>query len=167
MVNNKIKKNNNRNKNGNNKKFLHNLTNTMNRVILVDSIKKLNPKYLAKNNPVMFTVELGFFIVSFIAIFPHISETFVNQSLIFYIETAIILILTVWFATFSESLSESQAKVRVNSLRGLEKEVTTHKLVYGKESSVTSSSLKPGDEVRVYSGEIIPEMDWLFKVKPL
>lgn len=136
--------------------LFYNLTNNINRDILVDSTKKLNPKYLAKNNPVMFTVELGFFIVLFIAIFPNISETFVSQHQILYIETSIILILTVWFATFSESLSESQAKARVDSLRGLEKEVTAHKLVHGKESSVTSSSLKPGDEVRVYAGEIIP-----------
>ena len=147
---------NNNKKNGNNKTFFNKLANTMNKVILVDSIKKLNPKYLAINNPVMFTVELGFFIVLFIAIFPNISETFVNQNQIFYIETAIILILTVWFATFSESLSESQAKARVDSLRSLEKEVSAHKLVHGKENSVTSSSLKPGDEVRVYAGEIIP-----------
>ncbi len=147
---------NNNKKNGNNKTFFNKLANTMNKAILVDSIKKLNPKYLAINNPVMFTVELGFFIVLFIAIFPNISETFVNQNQIFYIESAIILILTVWFATFSESLSESQAKARVDSLRSLEKEVTAHKLVHGKESRVTSSSLKPGDEVRVYAGEIIP-----------
>ena len=162
MGNNKNKQNNNNGnnnknkKNGNNKRFLDKLTNTMNKAILVDSIKKLNPRYLAKNNPVMFTVELGFFIVLLIAIFPTISETFVNQSQIFYIETAIILILTVWFATFSESLSESQAKARVDSLRNLEKEVSAHILVHGKEVVVSSASLKPGDEVRVYAGEIIP-----------
>jgi potassium-transporting ATPase ATP-binding subunit len=148
-------KNNNK-KNTSVRMLFYNLTNNINRDILVDSIKKLNPKYLAKNNPVMFTVELGFFIVLFIAIFPNISETFVSQHQILYIETSMILILTVWFATFSESLSESQAKARVDSLRGLEKEVTAHKLVHGKESSITSSSLKPGDEVRVYAGEIMP-----------
>ncbi|MGE0242907.1 MAG: HAD-IC family P-type ATPase [Nitrososphaeraceae archaeon] len=155
-----IQKNNNNNNtnknNGNNKRFLDRLTHTMNKAILVDSIKKLNPRYLAKNNPVMFTVELGFFVVLLIAIFPTISETFVNQSQIFYIETAIILILTVWFATFSESLSESQAKARVDSLRNLEKEVSAHIIVHGKEVVVSSASLKPGDEVRVYAGEIIP-----------
>jgi K+-transporting ATPase ATPase B chain len=104
----------------------------------------------------MFTVELGFFVVLFIAIFPSISETFVNQSQIFYFESSIILILTVWFATFSESLSESQAKARVDSLRNLEKEVSAHILVHGKEVVISSASLKPGDEVRVYAGEIIP-----------
>jgi K+-transporting ATPase ATPase B chain len=158
-INKNKQKNNNNNKNkknGKNKRFLDKLNNTMNKAILVDSIKKLNPRYLAKNNPVMFTVELGFFIVLFIAIFPTVSETFVNQSQIFYIETAIILIVTVWFATFSESLSESQAKARVDSLRNLEKEVSAHILVHGKEVVVSSASLKPGDEVRVYAGEIIP-----------
>ncbi|HSF00308.1 MAG TPA: HAD-IC family P-type ATPase [Nitrososphaeraceae archaeon] len=160
MVHKKNKQNNNNNNNNkrneNNKTFFNRLANTMNKAILVESLKKLNPQYLAKNNPVMFTVELGFFVVFSIAIFPHISETFVNQNQIFYIETAIILILTVWFATFSESLSESQAKARVDSLRNLEKEVSTHKVVHGKEVIVTSSNLKPGDEVRVYAGEFIP-----------
>ncbi|MFL6393081.1 MAG: hypothetical protein ACJ708_00280, partial [Nitrososphaeraceae archaeon] len=59
---------------------------------------------------------------------------------------------TVWFATFSESLSEAQARARVDSLKSLEKEVSAHKIVNdGREVTVTSSSLKPGDEVRVYA----------------
>jgi K+-transporting ATPase ATPase B chain len=126
--------------------------------VIHDSVTKLNPAYLAKYNPVMFTVEVGFFLVLFIAFFPAISSEFVGQNQIFYFETAIILILTVWFATFSESLSEAQARARVDSLRSLEKEVMAHKLVNGngKIIDVKSTSLKPGDEVRVYSGEIIP-----------
>jgi K+-transporting ATPase ATPase B chain len=127
-----------------------------NRRVLIDSITKLNPWYLAKQNPVMFTVEAGFFVVLAIAIFPNISTEFVSQNQIFYIEAAIILILTVWFATFSEALSEGQARARVDSLRSLEKEVSARKIVHGKEVPVTSTSLKPGDEVIVYSGEIIP-----------
>jgi potassium-transporting ATPase ATP-binding subunit len=126
--------------------------------VIGDSITKLNPAYLAKYNPVMFAVEVGFFLVLFIAFFPTISSEFVGQSQTFYFESAIILILTVWFATFSESLSEAQARARVDSLRSLEKEVMAHKLVNGngKMIDVKSTSLKPGDEVRVYSGEIIP-----------
>ncbi len=122
--------------------------------VIHDSVTKLNPVYLAKYNPVMFTIEVGFFLVLFIAFFPAISSEFVGQNQIFYFETAIILILTVWFATFSESLSEAQARARVDSLRSLEKEVMAHKLVNGngKIIDVKSTSLKPGDEVRVYSG---------------
>ena len=113
---------------------------------------------MARYNPVMFTVEVGFFLVLFIAIFPNISSEFVGKNQIFYLESAIILILTVWFATFSESLSEAQARAKVDSLRNLEKEVLAHKIANGngKMIDVKSTSLKPGDEVRVYSGEIIP-----------
>ncbi|MGA6989699.1 MAG: hypothetical protein WBX81_04740, partial [Nitrososphaeraceae archaeon] len=120
------------------------------RRVLMDSISKLNPWYLAKQNPVMFTVEAGFFVVLVIAMFPNISPEFVSQNQILYFEVAIILILTVWFATFSESLSEAQARARVTSLRALEKEVSARKVAHGKEVIVTSTSLKPGDEVVVY-----------------
>lgn len=125
--------------------------------VILDSITKLDPRYLAKNNPVMFTVEMAFIVVLAIGFFPNISTEFVSQNPILYLESAIILILTVWFATFSESLSEAQARARVDSLRSLEKEVTAHKIVNDeKEITVASTSLKPGDEVRVYTGEIIP-----------
>ena len=106
----------------------------------------------------MFTVEVGFFLVLFIAFFPSISSEFVGQNQIFYFESAIILIITVWFATFSESLSEAQARARVDSLRSLEKEVMAHKFTNGngKMVDIKSTLLKPGDEVKVYAGEIIP-----------
>ena len=110
-------------KNNSGKDFLSGI----NSRVIHDSITKLNPIYLAKYNPVMFTVEVGFFLVLFIAFFPTISSEFVGQNQIFYFESAIILILTVWFATFSESLSEAQARARVDSLRSLEKEVMAHK----------------------------------------
>jgi K+-transporting ATPase ATPase B chain len=124
----------------------------------LDSITKLDPRYLAKNNPVMFTVEVGFIIVLAIGFLPsNISIEFVNQSNTLYFQIAIILILTVWFATFSESLSEAQARARVDSLRNLEKEVSAHKIINDeKEVTVISTSLNPGDEVMVYAGEIIP-----------
>ena len=58
--------------------------------VIHDSITKLNPIYLAHYNPVMFTVEVGFFLVLFIAFFPSISSEFVGQNQIFYFESAII-----------------------------------------------------------------------------
>lgn len=135
----------------------------LNTKILFDSLTKLDPRYLAKNNPVMFTVEVGFIVVLAVGLFPNISAEFVNGSQLFYVECAIILILTVWFATFSESLSEAQARARVDSLRSLEKEVSAHKLLNAnnggrgrKEATVKSTTLNPGDEVLVYAGEIIP-----------
>src|SRR6478672_5125482 len=143
------------NKNNNHQNKKGSLSSTINSKVILDSIIKLDPRYLAKNNPVMFTVELGFIVVFFISLFPGISKTFVLENQVFYVESAIILILTVWFATFSESLSEAQAKARVDSLKNLEKEVTARRLEHGKEVIVKSSALKPGDEVKLYAGEII------------
>ena len=124
--------------------------------MLTDSVTKLSPFYLAKKSPVMFTVEVGFFLILAIGLLPNMSLEFVNENRVFYIEISIILIATVWFATFSESLSESQARAKVDSLKNLEKEVLAKKLVDGKEVPVISTSLKMGDRVRVYAGEIIP-----------
>jgi len=155
----KISKQNNSNNVENNKKNnkIKTLSAAISKKVILDSITKLDPRYLAKNNPVMFTVEMAFIVVLAIGFFPNISTEFVSQNHILYLESAIILILTVWFATFSESLSEAQARARVDSLRSLEKEVTAHKIVNDeKEITVASTSLKPGDEVRVYTGEIIP-----------
>jgi K+-transporting ATPase ATPase B chain len=152
----------NSNKNGNeSKQGIHKIKSgldSLNKKVILDSITKLDPRYLSKNNPVMFTVEVGFIIVLLIAFLPsNISIEFVNQSRALYFQTAIILILTVWFATFSESLSEAQARARVDSLRSLEKEVSAHKIINNeKEVTVTSTSLSPGDEVMVYAGEIVP-----------
>lgn len=126
--------------------------------VICGSLTKLNPYYLAKDNAVMFTVEVGFLVVLAIALtLPTIPKEFASQTRIFYYEIALILIITVWFATFSEALSEAQAKARVDSLRSLEREVTARKIVGDKrEVIVNSRILKPGDEVLVYSGEVIP-----------
>ena len=139
-----------------NKREKNNLNFILNSKIIINSILKLHPLYLAKNNPVMFTVELGFLVIFFIFLFPNISRTFVLLNQIFYLETSLILFLTVWFATFSESFSEAQAKASVDSLKQFEKEVTARKIELGNEIIVESFNLKPGDEVKVNAGEIIP-----------
>ncbi|HJU13962.1 MAG TPA: HAD-IC family P-type ATPase [Candidatus Nitrosotalea sp.] len=124
--------------------------------MLKDSVVKLDPRYLAKKSPVMFAVEAGFFLVLAISLMQNPSSEFVNENSTFYFESAIILILTVWFATYSESLSEAQARAKVDSLRSLEKEVQARKIVDGNEVIVASTALKMGDRVRVYAGQIIP-----------
>jgi potassium-transporting ATPase ATP-binding subunit len=43
----------------NNNKKLATRAKTLNTRILSDSLTKLDPRYLAKNNPVMFAVEVG------------------------------------------------------------------------------------------------------------
>ena len=147
-------------KNQNNRSnFTKDLSNINRKQVIVGSLSKLNPYYLAKNNAVMFTVEIGFLLVLATGLaLPAIPKEFASQTSIFYYEVAVILIITVWFATFSEAFSEAEAKARVDSLRSLEREVSARKLVGEgkKEVIVASTSLKPGDEVLCYVGEIIP-----------
>jgi len=148
-----------KNNKNNGSSFTKDLSNINRKQVILGSLTKLNPYYLAKNNAVMFTVEVGFVLVFAIGVaLPTIPKEFASQTPIFYYEVAIILIITVWFATFSEALSEAQAKARVDSLRSLEREVSARKLVGEgkKELIVASTSLKPGDEVLCYAGETIP-----------
>jgi potassium-transporting ATPase ATP-binding subunit len=147
------------NNKNNRSSFTKDLSNINRKQVMVGSLTKLNPYYLARNNAVMFTVEVGFLLVFAIGLaLPTIPKEFASQTPIFYYEVAVILIITAWFATFSEALSEAQAKARVDSLRSLEREVSARKLVGEgkKEVIVASTSLKPGDEVFCYVGEIIP-----------
>jgi potassium-transporting ATPase ATP-binding subunit len=141
--------------------FTRDLSNINRKRVMIDSLTKLNPLYLAKSNAVMFTVEVVFLVVLAVGLgLSSIPKVFASQTPVFYYESAAILIITVWFATFSEALSEAQARARVDSLRSLEKEVMARKLIgegqSKKEVIVVSTSLKPGDEVLVYAGEIIP-----------
>jgi potassium-transporting ATPase ATP-binding subunit len=147
--------------NKNNATVTKDLSKIKRKQVIFGSLTKLNPYYLAKNNAVMFTVEVGFVLVLAIGLaLPTIPKEFASQTQIFYYEVASILIITVWFATFSEALSEAQAKARVDSLRSLEREVSARKLVGEgegkKELIVASTNLKPGDEVLCYVGETIP-----------
>ena len=97
--------------------------------MLVDSVVRLSPKSLLKN-PVMFIVELTFFIVAAMAIVPQAFVPVASPSLqVFYIEVAAILLITVWFSTLSDALAEQQAKSTAGSLRKLETEVPSKKII--------------------------------------
>src|SRR5215471_7963302 len=150
--------------------FTRDLSNINKKRVMVDSLTKLNPLYLAKSNAVMFAVEVVFLVVLAVGLgLSSIPKVFASQSHAFYYASAAILIITVWFSTFSEALSEAQARARVDSLRSLEKEVTARKVVGEGESEkeiiVASTSLKPGDEVLVYAGEIIPRDGLIYEGK--
>ena len=123
---------------------------------LLDSCLKLNPLYLARDSPVMLVVEAGFVLVLAIGIAPQAFGGFANQARWFYAVIAGILLLTVWFSTFSEALSEAQGRARVDALRALEKDVPARKIVGEGEVIVPSRIVAPGDVVRVNRGEFIP-----------
>src|SRR5436853_7941573 len=86
------------------------------RRVFIDSLVRLNPFRLVAN-PVMLIVEITFFIVAAIAIYPEGFPRLANVSLqLFYVEVALILLSTVWFSTLSDALAESQAKNTATSI---------------------------------------------------
>ena len=129
--------------------------------IIAESITRLNPISL-RSNPVMLIVELTFFIVTAMAVYPAGFYSLASPSQrYFYIEVAIILLITVWFSTLSDSLAERQAKVTANSLRSLETEVMSKKLIMdgeGRRSAeqTLSSQLRKNDLVLLEKGDIVP-----------
>ena len=127
---------------------------------LRDSIVRLNPRSLL-SNPVMFIVELTFFVVAAMAVYPPAFYPVASLGLrLYYVEIALILLVTVWFATLSDALAESQAKSTANSLRSLEAEVQSKKIVMEgdlrKIVSTLSTALRKGDIVLLEKNDIVP-----------
>ena len=127
---------------------------------LLDSIVRLNPLVL-RRNPVMLIVEITFFIVTAMAIYPQgfLPVANVNETT-YYVEVAIILLVTVWFSTLSDSLAERQARNTANSLRQLEKEVVAKRISSeSAEQTIThvpSTKLRKGDLILLEKGDVIP-----------
>ena len=132
----------------------------LSRKTLADSIVRLNPVHLLAN-PVMFIVEVTFFIVTAMAIYPQGFLPVANPTeRTFYVEVAIILLVTVWFSTLSDSLAETQAKNTASSLRKLEKEVVAKKIQSeSRERAIVltpSIKLRQGDQILLEKGDMIP-----------
>ena len=116
---------------------------------LVDSVVRLSPVSLLAN-PVMFIVEVTFFIVAAMALDPQAFVPVASPGeRAFYVEVALIILITVWFSTLSDSLAEQQAKNTAKSLRQLETEVPSKRVVTeGWERKViplSSKELAKGD----------------------
>ncbi|OLB70092.1 potassium-transporting ATPase subunit B [archaeon 13_2_20CM_2_52_21] len=126
----------------------------------MDSLVRLNPASLIAN-PVMFIVELTFFIVAAMAIYPPAFYPVANWGLrIYYFEVALILLITVWFSTLADALAETQAKNTASSLRSLESEVQSKKIVTEGEvrkiMSTPSTALRKGDLILLEKNDVVP-----------
>src|ERR1700688_3149586 len=109
--------------------------------VLLDSLVRLSPVRLL-SNPVMLIVELTFFIVAAMSAYPQgfVPVASVSERL-YYVEIAVILLITVWFSTLSDALAEQQAKNTASSLRKLESEVPSKKVVReGWSQSIVQTS---------------------------
>lgn len=132
------------------------MTPGMLRQAVIGSFIKLNPLYMMKN-PVMFVVEVGFFITLILSVFPGLfGDTGANLRTYNAIVSAV-LFVTVLFANFAESIAEGRGKAQAASLKKTQKDTKARRLAEdGSETVILSSELKKDDIVLVSAGEIIP-----------
>lgn len=123
---------------------------------LIGSVKKLDPRYMMKN-PVMFVVEIGFFITLLLTFVPTLFGETDTSLRTYNLIVSVILLVTVLFANFAESVAEGRGKAQAASLKKTQKDTEAHRLdADGNETIVSSSQLKKGDVVMVVAGEVIP-----------
>ena len=123
---------------------------------LIGSLTKLDQRYMIKN-PVMFVVEIGFCITFLLTIVPGLFGDNSTELRIYNLIVSIILLMTVLFANFAESVAEGRGKAQAASLKKTQKNTEAHLLDQdGNETIVSSSELKKGDVVMVVAGEVIP-----------
>jgi len=79
------------------------------------SIIKLNPLHLYRN-PVMFTVEIGTFIMMVVCVLIALGEK-QQGSLGYNFLILAILLATLLFANFAEAIAEARGKAQTDSLR--------------------------------------------------
>ncbi|WP_050616829.1 potassium-transporting ATPase subunit KdpB [Bacillus testis] len=114
---------------------------------------KLNPATMVKN-PIMFVVEIGFVITLFLSFMPGLFGG--NSDIWFNVTVTFILLFTILFANFAESLAEGRGKAQADSLKKSKQETTANLLKNGQIVTVSSTTLKKGDIVVVSQGEMIP-----------
>lgn len=123
---------------------------------LIGSVKKLDPRYMIKN-PVMFVVETGFLVTLLLTIVPGLFGESDTGLRTYNLIVSLILLVTVLFANFAESVAEGRGKAQAASLKKTQKDTEAHLLgPDGSETLVSSSELKKGDVVMVSAGEVIP-----------
>ena len=132
------------------------LTSAILRQAVIGSVKKLDPRYMIRN-PVMFVVEIGFMITLLLTVVPGLFGEDGTSLRTYNLIVSIILLATVLFANFAESVAEGRGKAQAASLKKTQKDTEAHLLNQdGSETTVSSSELKKGDIVMVSAGEVIP-----------
>ena len=118
---------------------------------LVDSFKKLDPRWMARN-PVMFVCEVG----ALATLLFFVRDLISHGPAGFDFAISIWLWFTVLFANFAEAVAEGRGKAQADALRKTRTETLAKLVVAGETETVPSSNLRKGDVVRVIAGELIP-----------
>src|SRR5580704_1691574 len=117
-----------------------------------DSFVKLNPRSMMKN-PVMFVVEVGALMTTFLAV----RDIAVGAPVAgFTFQITLWLWFTVLFANFAEAMAEGRGKAQADTLRKTKTETTARRVINGNTEIVAATQLRAGDLVLVNLGETIP-----------
>ena len=107
-------------------------------------------------NPVMFVVEIGT-VLTFLFIVQALVSTSVSQvPITYFIALDVWLFLTVLFANFATALAEARGKAQAESCDRTRGETPAFRIKGGSMEEVLSTDLKPGDQVVVTTGQVIP-----------
>jgi K+-transporting ATPase ATPase B chain len=117
------------------------------------SVRKLDPRGMIKS-PVMFVVEIGSVVTTFVAIKQIVAGP--RDNLSFVLQISVWLWFTVLFANFAEALAEARGKAQAATLRATRQETPARRVQNGQEEMVSSNDLRKGDLVLIREGEIIP-----------
>ncbi len=127
---------------------------TILRRAVVDSLVKLNPRTLMRN-PVMFIVEIGSVLVTFLFIRDFGKSS--SQQDVFAGLVAVFLWFTVLFANFAEAVAEGRGKAQADALRRTRADTLARvRRPDGTIDEVPSTALEVNDECLVTAGEVIP-----------
>ena len=122
---------------------------------IIGAFQKLDPRYMIKN-PVMFVVELGFFITLVLTIFPTLFGEG-GENRIYNGIVTVVLFIMVLFANFAESVAEGRGKAQAATLKKTKRDTKARVIRQnGEEEMIFASELRKGDIVLVKMGEVIP-----------
>ncbi|MHB1217270.1 MAG: potassium-transporting ATPase subunit KdpB [Alphaproteobacteria bacterium] len=119
-----------------------------------DSLRKLNPRTLARN-PVIFVTEVVAALVTVI----FVQDLLTGGQAAFSGQIAAWLWFTVLFANFAEALAEGRGKAQADALRRTRTETQAKRLddpTADKVTMVAAVRLRVGDVVLVESGDVVP-----------
>jgi K+-transporting ATPase ATPase B chain len=125
------------------------------RSALLDSLRKLDPRHVARN-PVMFVVEVGAAFISLLWLAQAVGLDLAgtgDDPAWFTLTVGVLLWLTVIFGNLAEAIAEGRGKAQAATLRAM-RTTTVARLADGTEKP--AADLHRGDVVVVETGEIIP-----------
>lgn len=115
------------------------------------AVLNLNPVKMLKS-PVMFVVWVG----AIINIGAFLYQVNIGQPYTLTLLASIILVFTVWFSNFSESVAEEKSRGQAASLKNAKKELRACRLNGKHEFWMDADKLVKGDKVIIRQGEYIP-----------